>query len=194
MVGDGRRSTTGARALESEEFVSPILAGTAIALVFVVLISLLLVEMPQSKALRVLFDQHTQKLSMVVAVSAMASSLYYSDVVGFIPCEFCWFQRIVMYPLAVLLVTATVSRSRIDTRYIVVLAAIGLPISIYHYQLQLFPEQAQVCSGAVACTDKSVNAFGFVTIPFMAGCGFLSILLLQVAEWRADLAYRRGMG
>ena len=71
------------------------------------------------------------------------------------------------------------------------LAAVGLPLSIYHYQLQLFPDQAGVCSGFVSCTDRNVDEFGIVSIPFMAGAGFLTILLLQVAEWRVDVLYRR---
>jgi hypothetical protein len=68
-----------------------------------------------------------------------------------------------------------------------------VPLSVYHYQLQLFPDQAQICSGVISCTDRNVEEFGIVSIPFMAGAGFLSILLLQVAEWRADLYYRRAL-
>ena len=86
---------------------------------------------------------------------------------------------------------AVATCSRLDSRYIVTLAGIGLLISVYHYQLQLFPEQAQVCSGqVVSCTVKFVEEFGFVSIPFMAGAGFLTILLLQVAEWRVDYLFR----
>ena len=131
---------------------------------------------------------------LAVSLTATLGSLYYSEVVEFIPCEFCWFQRIVMYPIAILLIVALATRSRIEPKYIVTLAAIGVPLSIYHYQLQLFPEQGQICSGVISCTDKNVDEFGIVSIPFMAGAGFISILLLQVAEWRADLYYRRALG
>ncbi|MBA4181560.1 MAG: hypothetical protein C0506_13300 [Anaerolinea sp.] len=180
--------------MESEQYVSPLLAAASLSVVFLVLFAMLFAELPFAERLRVIIDQHTQKLMFTVAAVAMMSSLYYSEVVGFIPCEFCWYQRIAMYPLAVLLLVAIVTRSRIDSRYIVTLAGIGLPLSIYHYQLQLFPDQVRVCSGIVSCTDRNVNQFGFVSIPFMAGSGFLAILLLQLAEWRVDYLYRRWYG
>ena len=99
-----------------------------------------------------------------------------------------------MYPLALLLFVAIITRSRIDSRYIIALAGVGLPLSIYHYQLQLFPDQIKVCAGIVSCTDRNVNQLGFVSIPFMAGSGFLTILLLQLAEWRVDRLYKRWYG
>ena len=178
--------------MESEPVVSPILAAASIAVVFGALIAMMAAEIPAAERVREVLDQHAQKLMLSVALVATLSSLYYSEIVEFIPCELCWFQRILMYPLALLLLVAVVSRSRIDPRYIVTLAAVGLPISIFHYQLQLFPEQAAVCSAVtVSCTDRNVEEFGIVSIPFMAGAGFLTILLLQVAEWRVDVLYRR---
>ena len=180
--------------MESEQYVSPVLAVASLAVVFIALFIMILVELPFAERLRVFIDEHTQKLMLAVALGATASSLYYSEVVGFIPCEFCWFQRIMMYPLALLLLVSVVSRSRIDSRYIVALAAVGLPLSIYHYQLQRFPDQGKICSGVISCTDRNVDQFGFVSIPFMAGCGFLAILLLQLAEWRVAYWYRRWYG
>jgi disulfide bond formation protein DsbB len=180
--------------MASEEYVSPLLAFASLSAVFLVLFAMLFAELPSAERLRVIIDQHTQKAMFGVAAVAMASSLYYSEIVGFIPCEFCWYQRIAMYPLALLLLVAIVTRSRIDSRYVVALAAIGLPLSIYHYQLQLFPDQIKVCSGIISCTDRNVDQLGFVSIPFMAGSGFLTILLLQFAEWRVDYLYKRWYG
>jgi disulfide bond formation protein DsbB len=180
--------------MESEQYVSPVLATAALAVVFVPLLGMLALGIVRGDRLRFFIEDHTQKLMFAVALTATTSSLYYSEVVEFIPCEFCWFQRIAMYPLAILLTVALVTRSRLDSRYIVTLATIGLGLSIYHYQLQLFPEQAGTCSGFVSCTDKNVNQFGFVTIPFMAGCGFVTILLLQVAEWRVAYLSRQSSG
>lgn len=177
--------------MESEQYVSPILAAASIAVVFTILIGIMVAELPSGERIRSLFDQHAQKLMLAIALTGALSSLYYSEIVEFIPCEFCWFQRIAMYPLAILLIVTMVSRDRLAPKYLVTLAAIGLVLAIYHYQLQLYPEQGQICSGVISCTDKNVEEFGIVTIPFMAGAGFLSILLLQLAEWRADLYYRR---
>jgi disulfide bond formation protein DsbB len=170
--------------MESEATVSPILASGALAIVFLGLIAVMAADAP-AQAARTFALAHVQKAMFAVAAAATVASLYYSEVVGFLPCEFCWYQRIMMYPLAVVLGVTLVTRTRLPARYIVVLAVIGLGLSIYHYQLQLFPEQGEVCGEGASCAGRYVDEFGFVTIPFMAGCSFLTILLLQAAEWRA---------
>ncbi len=176
----------------SESTVSPILANLAIVAVFASLLVLTFAEIPRADALRAFVYDHGQHLMLLVAATATGSSLYYSEVVGFLPCEFCWFQRVIMYPLAVLLLTSAITRSRLGAQFVLVLALIGLGLSIYHYQLQMFPSQGEVCTGsAVPCSGKYINEFGFVTIPFMAGCGFLTILILQVSQWRVGNLYRR---
>ncbi len=175
----------------SEEIFSPVVAALSISVVFLTLFAMLLAEMPFGEWLRIIVHGHAQKAMLMVAAVATAASLYYSESAGFTPCDFCWYQRIAMYPLAALLAVAVLSRSHIDSRYIVALAGAGLSLSIYHYQLEMFPNQAQICSGAVSCTARFVEEFGFVSIAFMAGCGFLTILLLQVLEWRVDYLYAR---
>ncbi|MFN0096726.1 MAG: disulfide bond formation protein B [Dehalococcoidia bacterium] len=173
--------------MESEPYVSPILALAALAVVFAALLLHMFLEFPPAARLRGLVEGHAQKLMLAVALTATVASLYYSEVVSFIPCEFCWYQRIMMYPLAVLLVVGVATRTRLQPRFLVALAGIGLCLSIYHYQLQLFPEQARTCgeNGTVSCTDRNVEEFVVVSIPFMAGAGFFAVLLLQLAEWRA---------
>ncbi|MPY91587.1 MAG: disulfide bond formation protein B [Acidimicrobiia bacterium] len=120
-------------------------------------------------------------LGFLVATVATLGSLYYSEVAHFTPCRFCWYQRIAMYPLAVILGIATWSRDLRVRRYVIPLALIGLALSTYHVQLQLFPEQATACDVEAPCTTKAVEEFGFVTIPFMAGAGFLAIAAMLAA-------------
>lgn len=175
--------------MESEATMSPILASGALAIVFLGLIAVMAADAPAAAA-RAFALSHVQKAMFAVAAAATAASLYYSEVVGFVPCEFCWYQRIMMYPLAVILGVTVFTRTRLPARYIVALAFIGLGLSIYHYQLQLFPEQGEVCGEGVSCAGRYVDQFGFITIPFMAGASFLTILLLQVAEWRANRVAR----
>lgn len=122
-------------------------------------------------------------LSALVAATAMAGSLYYSEVAEFIPCELCWFQRIAMYPLALLLTIAAVRRDSRIAAYAAPLALAGLAVSIYHYQLEWFPNQGSACAVDAPCSARQVEIFGFVSIPFMAGCGFVAIVgLLLVAR------------
>jgi len=126
-------------------------------------------------------------LAGVIAVVAVAGSLYESEVAHFVPCRLCWYQRIAMYPLAVILPMASVRGDRRVRTYVLPLALIGASIAAYHYQLEWFPQQGSLaCTVDAPCTTVWVRELGFVSIPFMALCGFAAIAWLTwVAGQRA---------
>lgn len=125
------------------------------------------------------------ELAALVAVGATAGSLYFSEGAGFVPCELCWYQRIAMYPLAVILTVAAFRRDRSPLLYSVILAGIGLVISIYHIQVQLFPDNSSFCDAVAPCSAKWVEGLGFLTIPQMAGISFALIIGLLLLAIRA---------
>ncbi|MDH4116315.1 MAG: disulfide oxidoreductase [Acidimicrobiia bacterium] len=124
------------------------------------------------------------RTAAAVALVATTGSLIYSEVFGFEPCRLCWYQRIAMYPLAVILVIAALRKDSSVKFYALPLAVIGGCISVYHYLLQTFPglTGSTACAVGVPCTAKYVNQFGFVSIPFMAAAGFLLIIALISKE------------
>ena len=89
-------------------------------------------------------------LAWLVATVTTLGSLYYSQIADFIPCELCWFQRICMYPLVLILGVAVWRRDRGVWVYVLPQAVIGAAIAIYHTQLQAFPGQATFCTTADA--------------------------------------------
>ena len=121
-------------------------------------------------------------LAFLVAATATAGSLYYSEHAHFIPCNLCWYQRIAMYPLSLLLLIAAIRRDCAVRWYVGPLAGAGAVISTYHYLVEWFPslERSDVCSLNVPCTTPWFRELGFVTLSFMALCGFLFILVLVV--------------
>lgn len=121
-------------------------------------------------------------LAFLVAATATAGSLYLSEVAGFVPCTLCWYQRIAMYPLAIVLGIAAWRGEVGVRRYVVPIAAIGAVIAAYHVALERLPGlPSGACSLEVPCTLIYVERFGFVTIPVMALIGFLAILTIMVA-------------
>ena len=118
-------------------------------------------------------------LSFVVAATATLGSLYLSEIEHLPPCTFCWYQRIAMYPLAVILLIAAVRRDHDVRIYAGVLATIGALLAAYHRLLQIFPRlDSGTCSTGVPCTAAWFEIFGFITIPYMALSAFLLILAL----------------
>jgi disulfide bond formation protein DsbB len=118
-------------------------------------------------------------LGAVVAITATAGSLYFSEVANLLPCKLCWFQRIAMYPLSIILLIAAIRRDRDVRWYVVPIAAVGAVISLYHWLLERFPDlDAGICTVDVPCEFVWFERFGFITLPFMALTGFLTILAL----------------
>jgi disulfide bond formation protein DsbB len=118
-------------------------------------------------------------LAFVVALVATVGSLIYSEVIHFVPCRLCWFQRIAMYPLAVILLVGAIRREAVVKYYALPLALIGLAVSIYHNVVQFFPSlEGGSCDPLNPCSARSVAVFGFMDLPFMAGAGFIVIAVL----------------
>jgi hypothetical protein len=119
-------------------------------------------------------------LAWAVALTSTLGSLYFSEVANFTPCTLCWYQRIAMYPLAVILLIAALRRDRGVAVYAVPVAGIGAVIATYHYLIERFPDldSGGVCSAAVPCTFAWFEELGFVTLPYMALSAFALILVL----------------
>ena len=127
------------------------------------------------------YQRHVIGWAWVIAAGATAGSLYFSDVVGFVPCLFCWYQRIAMYPLVVVLGVGLVRGDAGVWRYSLPLPVIGLVIAAYHVALQFQPTLDLVpCGGDVPCSGRYVAVFGFVSIPLMAGAAFMMLIALLV--------------
>ncbi len=122
-------------------------------------------------------------LGFGVATTATLGSLYLSEVVHLVPCTYCWYQRIAMYPLVLLLGIAAWRKDQDIRIYAAALSLVGAVIAFYHRIIQVFPEMnGSACSSGVPCTAAYFTLFGFVTIPYMALSGFLLILALLYVD------------
>ena len=127
-------------------------------------------------------NRHSMYLALLTAWTALCGSLYFSEVRGYVPCVLCWYQRILMYPLSVVIAVGLLRRDPHLPYYVLPLSLYGLGMSTYHYLLEktdLFVGAA-ACTQGVACTTQWINWFGFVTIPFLALVAFLIVTLMSV--------------
>lgn len=117
-----------------------------------------------------------------VSVIATLGSLYFSEIRQYEPCELCWYQRIIMYPLVLILGIAASKKDYKAALYSAVFSAIGICVSTYHYLIQKIPtfaDTAPAC-GIVPCTGQYINWFGFITIPFLALAAFIIIFITSI--------------
>ena len=125
------------------------------------------------------FDRVGRWLAFGVAATATAGSLYFSEIEHYVPCRLCWFQRIFMYPLTIVLLVAAIRRDRSVRLTAVPLAAIGASISVYHVALERgWFDDSSSCDPEVPCSVPWFEVWGSFTLAGMALCGFLAIIAL----------------
>ncbi|MCF6324344.1 MAG: disulfide bond formation protein B [Gammaproteobacteria bacterium] len=120
----------------------------------------------------------------LIAMLATLGSLFFSEVMGLIPCELCWYQRIFIYPLAVMLLFALHPLDTRVVRYALPLAIIGTLFTLYHSLLfyGLIPENLQPCRQGISCADEGMMLMGVLPIPLLslAAFGMIVVLLLKI--------------
>ncbi len=117
-------------------------------------------------------------LAALVAAVATAGSLYLSEGAHLVPCRLCWYQRTMMYPLAVILIVAAVRRDWSIRPYAITLALIGAAVSTWHVLVEWHPslESSTSCDPTNPCSALPLSRYlGYLSIPTMAGSAFLFV-------------------
>ena len=154
-------------------------AGQVIVALFILaaLFAILRLTAPLD-VLRRLFWGYELWAGFVVAAIATGGSLFLSQIANYPPCEMCWFQRICMYPLSILLLLMAYRSDYRAARYLFPLPLVGACASIYHIAIEnRWVTEPQACTASgPPCDTKWINYFGYMTIPTLALTGFLLLI------------------
>ncbi|MES2213772.1 MAG: disulfide bond formation protein B [Patescibacteria group bacterium] len=151
---------------------------------FVVIILSCIFYRSWGKPLVEAIGRHAVILGFLSALAAVLGSLLYSGVVGYAPCELCWWQRIFLYPQVVLFGVALYKKDGGVFAYSVVLSIFAGVIALYHSYIQLGGTRSVLpCTAeGAACAKVFVNEFGYITIPTMALTVALGLLLIALCR------------
>jgi disulfide bond formation protein DsbB len=124
----------------------------------------------------------------LVAAVATAGSLFFSHVLEYPPCVLCWYQRICLFPLVVVLGLALFPLDRGVVRYALPLAGLGWLVAAYHNLVYagIVPESLAPCAQGVSCREEYLELFGFLSIPMLALLAFTAIAGILVAFGRRN--------
>ena len=116
----------------------------------------------------------------LIATVSTLGSLFFSEVMGLVPCELCWYQRMFLFPLVPLLLIGLFPLDLRVVRYALPLVVIGLLFTLYHGLLMLgwIPKSMVPCSQGVSCSDKGMILFGWLPIPVLSLIAFSALLAL----------------
>jgi len=122
---------------------------------------------------------HIIYLAWITAVIAMSTSLYFHFIQHFEACELCWFQRILLYPLVIILTVGIWKKDRNLAFYVLPFSILGIVLSIYHYMIQQnFINVSEIACNL--CHTMYLSLFNFVTIPFLSLISFVIITIATV--------------
>ena len=124
--------------------------------------------------------QWTLFIAWLIALLSLLVTLYASDVLAIPICHLCWYQRICIYPLVVILGIATFRNDGNIAIYAIPLAALGLVFAAYQYLQQMIPNFApiNVCGTGADCSAVHLKLLGFITYPFLSILACVSIIIL----------------
>jgi disulfide bond formation protein DsbB len=132
------------------------------------------------------FDWMLLFAAWMVALLATAGSLFFSYVMEFAPCVLCWYQRIFLFPLVVVLARGLFPFDRGAVRYGLPLAILGWIVSAYHNLVYagIVPESLQPCAKGVSCTEEYIRLFGLLSIPALSLIAFTTLAGILIALQR----------
>jgi len=125
----------------------------------------------------------------LIATVSTLGALFFGEVMQLPPCVLCWYQRICMFPLVLILPVGLFPLERKVVRYALPLAGIGWLFAVFHVLLiaGVIPESIKPCTQGAPCSEKVIEWFGFVTIPLLAVVAFSAIIaLLVLAHFRSS--------
>jgi len=169
-------------------YLNVFLGAGAIALQIIFTVALFLLFFgPRKNIFLDYINKHFLILGFLISLSASLFSLVYSEIIGFLPCYLCWYQRIFTFPLAFLFGVALWNKDRQVIRYALSLLLVGFVISVYQNFFYYFGEgSALPCDASgVSCYQQLVSEFGgYISIPMLALTTFFSLLvILAVAHF-----------
>lgn len=132
------------------------------------------------------FLKNAVYLAWIQSIIAVLGGLYYSEIKRYTPCALCWYQRILMYPLVIIIAVGILRKDKYLYQYVLPMSISGWLIALYQVLLQsgILPEAAAPCAIGVSCVTKYLG-FGFITIPVMSLTAFTVITICM-------LIYRKG--
>lgn len=125
-------------------------------------------------------------LSFIISLTATLGSLFFSEIMQFVPCSMCWYQRIFMYPLVFIFLINLLYPDDKIFKYSFILILIGLFFSIYHNLLMfgIISEEMVPCVQGIPCSTVYLNWLGFITIPLLSFIAYFLLFILQLLIYK----------
>ena len=137
-----------------------------------------------NKLLKIL-DKNLIEITFFVSAAAVCASMILSLAAGLEPCTLCWYQRMLLFPVPLILLVGALRKDKFVMTYILPFLVLGLIIAGYHTLLQwgFIEEALKTCSATgPACDEPEIKLLGFLTIPFGSFLSFATVAALAMRQ------------
>lgn len=156
-------------------------SGAIILQIFSVIALFLLFIGPKKNVFLNFIDKHYLTLGFIISLLASLFSLVYSEIIGFVPCYLCWYQRIFLFPLPFIFGVAIWSKDRKIVKYVLPLLSVGFIFSVYQNFFYYFGKTSNLpCDASgVSCYQQLISAFGgYISFPMLSLSGYLALIAI----------------
>jgi len=138
-----------------------------------------------------MLKKYSLHLAWIIALIGFFTTLYFGYILNWPVCDLCWYQRICLYPLVIILGIACFRDDHKIGIYTIPLAVIGALLSLYQYLEQMIPSFApiNVCGLGGDCSTIHLQWLGFITVPFLGLLGFVVIIILLLLSLLCSRKY-----
>jgi disulfide bond formation protein DsbB len=150
--------------------------------IFISALLLLILGLNKNKFL-IYLDKHFVSIGFAISFTSALFSMVYSEVINYLPCYLCWYQRIFLFPLVFIFGIALWTKDRKVLKYTFPLILVGFLLSVYQNLIYYFKEGAESLpcdASGISCFKELVSVFGgYVSIPMLALTSFFALLVLS---------------
>lgn len=127
-------------------------------------------------------------LAWAQALAAMFGSLYFSEIMHYPPCSLCWYQRILIYPLVVIVPAGILIKDKKLPIYVLPFTLAGIIMALYHQLLQvgIISEQLAPCGLGISCKVNYFNLFNIISLPLLSLAAFAFITVCMLIFLRSN--------
>lgn len=155
--------------------------GAIFMQIFSILALFVLFLGPKKNKFLAFIDKHYLTLGFIITLLSALFSLVYSEIIGFIPCYLCWYQRIFMFPLVFIFGAAIWSKDRKVVKYTLPMLSVGFVFSVYQNFFYYFGESSNLpCDASgISCYQQLISEFGgYISFPMLALSGYLALIAI----------------
>ena len=139
---------------------------------------------PKKNAYLAFIDKHYLNIGFIITLTSSLFSLVYSEIIGFVPCYLCWYQRVFSFPLVFIFGTAIWVKDRKIVKYILPILSAGFLVSVYQNFVYYFGGDVsnKPCDASgVSCYQQLVHEFGgYISLPMLALTMFLGLITVAL--------------